>query len=122
MCIRKDPDFEFIMKVYTASAQLWLMNMLILNLRVFGTGKFSRGKDVDSVAPGKKKKDAKTLLIYSQGDKLDIVRGPTVRSHVSVPLSRWSDSHRYDKHQICNHLSQLRAAQHYGAYLYSVYV
>lgn len=70
-----------------------------------------------------KKNDAKTLLIYSQGDKLDIVRGPTVCSRVSVAsaqVTRWSDSHRYDEHQICYHLSQLRAA--HGAYLYSVYV
>lgn len=103
--------------------------MQILNLRVFGTGKFSRGKNIDSVAPEKKKQkkqnDAKTLLIYSHGDKLDIVRGPTERSHVSVAsahFSRWSDSHRYGEDQICNHLSQLRAAQYYGTYLYSVYV
>ena len=57
--------------------------------------------------PKKKKKDAKPLLIYSQEDKLDIVRGATVSAH----FSRWSDCHRYDKHQICNRL--LRAAQCY---------
>lgn len=82
---------------------------------------FQGKKNVNSVAPGKKK-DAKTLLIYSQGDKLNVFRKPIVRSCVSVAsahLSRWSDSHRYDKHQISNHLSQRRAARHYGAYLYS---
>lgn len=83
---------------------------------------FQGKKNVNSVEPGKKKKDAKTLLIYSQGDRLNVFRDPIVRSCVSVAsahLSRWSDSHRYDKHQISNRLSQLRAARHYGAYLYS---
>lgn len=47
--------------------------------------KIFQGKRCWLCCTRKKKNDAKTLLIYSQGDKLDIVRGPTVRSHVSVP-------------------------------------
>lgn len=88
----------------------------------FWSSKNFQGKKMLTLLHPGKKKDAKTLLIYSQGDKLNVFREPIVCSCVSVAsahLSRWSDSHKYDKHQISNRLLQLRAARHYGAYLYS---